>query len=518
MPTPFDSLTLTQLQQRLQLVSPTWIADNAALYQGDHWRDGRGWIGPRPAPTDPPDALREVERAFVSQNAIAETIDRHVGGVIGHEPQWSLAVRRALAEDEAPTEAETALIAEAEAALTEWWDTRGAHELLQTVCTRLLSAGRAPLRLYVPDGERDDQGQIPPGALDESLARLFLEALAPTQATILTDTRTMRPGGVYVYQVEADTATGIVAVTVAEITAVDRATGRTELRVIRSDQATQAPPYTFALGGRLLQYELTRRPLISPQVRQQQYLLNLALTMLGRNVVQGGFLERLLLNAQLPGTFQDDGKGGKKFVPDPAFLIGPGRTGVLQGTPIRDEQGRVTNYATPSVVYRNPVPVTTFTDSVDAALAGIYAETHQRHAQISADATTSGESRRQALADFISDLGRTAPQVNRAGRWLLETALAFASVLMGQPGRYDSLRAVFACRIDPGPISADELRLVMELVGARLLSRETGMSRANVEDVDAEQARITAETAALVPLATQAEQGSAADTPQGGTL
>lgn len=502
MPTPFDSLTLIQIEQQLKTATPAWIAENTALADGDHWLEGKGWIGPRPGGPQHTEAMAEVARAFVSQNAVAETIDRHVGGVIGREPQWNVTVRRPLVSGEAPTDDEQALIAEAGAALTSWWDERGAHELLQAVCGTLLSAGRAPLRLYVPDGERDADGQIPAGDVNESLGRIFIEALAPAQAIVLTNTRTMRLGGVYVYQ---DGATKI-----AEITAVDRATGLTELRIARSDQGAGAAPYTFALGGRLLHHELRRRVLISRQVRQQQQLLNLALTMLGRNVVQGGFLERLLLNAQLPGHYDDDptAPNGKKFVPDPNFQVGPGRTNFLHGQEILDEYGQVKGYATPSVVYRDPVPVQTFTDTRDAALSGIYAETHQRHAQISSDATASGESRRQALADFIIDLLRTAPQINRAGRWLLETALSLASVFMGQPGRYDGLRAVFACRLDPGPISADELRLVMDLVAARLLSRETGMLRAGVEDVDAEQSRIEQETQASRASTDPTGQGS----------
>jgi hypothetical protein len=491
MATPFDNLTLTQLQERLKAIVPDWIAENAQFYNGDHWQAGGGWIGPRPSAKDASDALLEIQRAFVSQNAVAETVDRHVGGVIGREPAWSLTVSRPLAEGEEPTDEEQALIAEAEAALTTWWDERGAHELLQQVCSTLLSASRAPLRLYVPDGERDAAGVIPAGDLPTSLARIFAEALAPEQATVLIDKRTMRPGGLYTYEEDKKA--------IAELSAVDRddVNRATVLRVLGRNE--EAEEYRFALGGRLLHYELKRRTLVSPQVRQQQKLLNLALTMLGRNVVQGGFLERLLLNAQLPGRYEEDAQGGKKFVPDPNFQIGPGRTGFLQGAPIRDEQGRVTSYATPSVVYRDPVPVDTFGDTKVAALDGIYAETHQRHALISGDAASSGESRRQALADFIVDLGRTKPQLDRAGRWLLETALSLASVFMGQAGRYDGLRAVFACRIDPGPTSADELRLVMELVAARLLSRETGMHRAGVDDVDAEQTRIGQETATAAP-------------------
>jgi len=45
-------------------------ADARAYYDGDHWRNGRGWVGPRPDPADVDGArvLTEIARAFVSAN------------------------------------------------------------------------------------------------------------------------------------------------------------------------------------------------------------------------------------------------------------------------------------------------------------------------------------------------------------------------------------------------------------------------------------------------------------------
>ena len=179
-------------------------------------------------------------------------------------------------------------------------------------------------------------------------------------------------------------------------------------------------------------------------------------------------------------------------MPSP-LKTGAGTTNVLAGLPVSDASGRVTGYATPTVMYRDPVPVTTFNDTADAAYQGMLEEVHQLHAAIAGDATASGESRRQARADFEASLGATISEVEAAGRWLLETALAMAAAFANQPGRFDSLRATFTCRVDSGPISADEQDQTRQNVEAGLLSKETGMVRIGVDDTDAEKTKIAAE-------------------------
>lgn len=232
-----------------------------------------------------------------------------------------------------------------------------------------------------------------------------------------------------------------------------------------------------------------------------QKLLNLALTMLGRNVVLGGFLERVLINAQLPGAYRTDPHTGKQvFVPHP-LEFGAGSVNALVGVEVRDEAtGELKSYANPSVVYRDPVPVGTFADTRDIAYRAILEECQQAHALLSGDAAPSGESRRQALSDFLSSLRLTAPAVERAVRWLLETALHLAAHFAGQPGRYLDLRAVTICHLDTGPLGADEAKQVIDLVDAKLLSRETGMARVGIDDTDAEAQRIQAEDEASASL------------------
>lgn len=484
MPSPFETLDITEAKKLLKPYAPPAEADAARRFvDGDHWQAGTGWMGPRPAANQPgyAETMAEIARAFVTKNAVGEAVNRHRAGVVGKPPAWRLTVARALVANEETTSAEQALIAEAEAALTSWWDTQGVAEALQAAVTALLCAGRVSLRLFVPPGLLDEAGRLPPGDLPAQLARVAVEVVAETgAAAVVRDADTRAQAGL--------------------LLSVEGSEERLELSFVGDDGATvlrivgaTSQEVTLPLGGRLLLHDLIRAPLITTPIISQQKLLNLAYTMLGRNVVLGGFLERVLLNAQLPGEWTTDSLGRQTFVPRP-LRFGAGSVNAIQGAEIRDEAtGELKGYATPSVVYRDPVPVTTFAETRDIAYHAILEETRQTHALLSGDAGASGVSRQQATGDFLDSLAETAPQVERAARWLLETALSLAAHFAGQSGRYLDLRAVVSCALSAGPVTSEDVAQVISLVEAELLSRETGMARAGVDDTDAEAQRIQAE-------------------------
>lgn len=496
MATRFDNLTVAQLQQAVTSATLADYTPNATFYSGDHWQDGAGWVGPRPPMGDPASAqvLSEIKTAFVSSNKVKEVVRRHIGGSIGREPSWGLTVRRPLKQGKKPTAAEQKLIDEAEALLTEWWDERGIHTLLQDVTATLLLGSRASLRLFVPPARLVD-GKIPQADLRTALFAIYAHQPALTQATEITDPATQQRAGIYTYT-EQELLSTTIGESRVELTALDEQ-NRTVLRILRADGTIVAEADPLDLGGQLLLHELKRPLLVTEQIRENQKQLNLAKTMMGRNVVQGGFLERIILNGQLPGSYVDDASqpSGKRFVPAP-FRVGAGTTNFIAGATYQDADGK-TQIANPSVVYRDPVKVDTFEMTERAAYRSILEEAQQLHALISGDATASGESRKQARGDYEDDLGLTKTPIDRAGRWLLETALNLAAIFSGQPGRFASLRATFSARINTGPMSSEEIGEIQALTGDKpLLSQETGMSRIGIEDTDAELAKIAAETAA----------------------
>lgn len=459
-----------------------------AYYDGDHWQLGAGWVGPRPESIDPDSArvMTEIFCAFVSSNKIREVLDRHDHAVIGREPDWSLTPSRALKDDEQPSIDEQALIDEATAALTDWWDSRTLLDELQKAVITLLLSGRASVRLFVPPGLTEPMAGgavVVPDAVDLASAFevLYVNRPKPESAGVITDEDTQAEASVYLYSKKNQER--------AEISYVDG-----DVTVLAIVDAAQTEGITLDLGGHLWLFEMVAPALFTDPLRRLQDQLNMTLTMQGRNVVQGGFLERVILNGQMPGEWVADltAPGGKRFVPA-TLKFGGGTTNYIAGIPTRDAQNNVTGFSNPSVNYRDPVSPDTFIASADSLKRAILEETHQLHTLISGDATASGESRKQARAEFATSLRATKTAIDGCGRWLIETSLRIAAHFAGQPGRYDGLRAIFECRIDTGPLTADEIRLVIEEHDAGLIDLEEAMMRVGVDDPAAMVAKIAAE-------------------------
>ena len=532
MPSLFDTLTLPQLTtvlrsapddaHRLPPAGGQQVTDqlrvapldagadlNRTFYEGDHWQDGRAWQGPTPPATDAEAAtiISEIRRAFVSKNAIREVVGRHVAGVVGREPAWGFTPKRPIKTGKAPTRAEQTLIEEAEAALTAWWDERGGLGLLQEAAATLLLSGRASVRLYVPPGLLAD-GAVPPGDLAAQLERIFVHHPQPAHAAVLVDVTTQQRCGVYRYREGEEER--------AELSYVDMATGETVLAILSASGRTEM---RLPLDRALLLGEAVRPALVSEQVRSEQMQLNMAKTMEGRNAVQGGFLERIVLGGQMPGEYVDDPTAPadaqgrrRRFVPG-KMRLGAGRTNWIAGLPIRDASGNVTGYTTPSVSYRDPVAPDTFQATARGAYVAILEEVSQLHAAIAGDATASGVSRQQARADFEKSLGQTKAQIDKLARWLLEAALSLASYFAGQPARFSALRAVVDCRIDTGPLAADERTALLTQWEKGALSLETLLALLGVEDVDAELTRIAEEQAERMATAQAISDPAAPGTP-----
>lgn len=536
----FESIDLTRAQEIVAAAKNSDAKVNRLFFDGDHWQKGEAWTGPKldGQTVDATAVLSQIERAFVSKNVIREVVERHRNGVVGREPVWSLAPRRPLKANEQPTQEEQALIDEGEAALTEWVDERGLLQIVQDYTDTLCLEARGLLRLYVPPGliQMQERPLVPEGSLTESLMRLYVEAVSPGVAAVYTDPWTARKAGVYIYSVAEQERLRKAAGEMieegesrrasdarAEVYYVDEATGDTVFRVLGFGGASASAggqerladilhEARLPLGGALPLFEEQRRTFITQQVRENQKALNKTLTMMGRNADVAGFLERTLLNAQLPGSFEETESGGTRFVPDP-LLMGPGITNTFAGLEVVDLDGtrRVT---TPSVVYRDPVSPSTFIETKSDHYRNILEEVDQIHVLIAGDATATGESRKQAREGFRSSLLVTKPRVERPLRSLLETALAMAAYFSGQPGRFAGLRAVVECRVDAGARTADEQRSDMEAFDKGLLSQETAMARIGVEDVDAEQSRIEAEKeramrSTIFPAKGSQSQGSA---------
>lgn len=508
MPVPnwFRTLDLDGAEDLIEKRRPEALETNRAFFEGDHWQDGDGWIGPMPSQNEEgyQEAHGQIKAAFTSRNVIREVIERHETGVVGRSPSWNIVPKegdtKEAGEEEGPSDEMEDKIQEATDLLRAWWDDKEVHEVIQKAVDTALYAERAPLRVFVPRGLLEN-GQVPSGDVAEQLDRIYVDHVDPEVATVYEDPDSRAEISLVVYEVEEGDPTSAASETVerAEVSFVRDGDGRTVIRAFgrrvrgTSEGPAEGEPQEFeaAMGGRLPVFEIERSALINEQVRQAQKALNLANSMIPRNVVTGGFLERVLLNAQMPGEWEvvNEETGEKRWKPDPVEF-GAGRVQWLQGIETETQEGdeRIT---TPQIEYRDPVPIDASEDAKRSHYQDILEETDQAHILMSGEATPSGRSRREARADFARSLRRTQSPVESAVSWVLETVLAMAEHFAGTAGRFtEELRVSAEAQIDLGETPPDEQQVVAGHADRGLLSRQTAMARIGVDDPEAELRRL----------------------------
>lgn len=497
------------------------IVINRAFFQGDHWQNGDGWIGPHPESSNPAfaDTMTEIASIFTSKNVIKEATTRHALGVTGRNTQWGFTPVRELAADDTPNPAEQKAIDEATKLIRGWIQSRKLPtQMRDAVCTLLLSE-RAPIRITVPAGlaAKDAAGNlvIHASSVEEGLSFVYVETPLPDNATVVLDNDTKMEAGLWKYTAAEEQEEGE-RTSLAEggatsagpdaddtdyvaLCFVDE-NNLTITRIYKDGSEEPDAMSELDLGGRLQMFEMRRSVLVSLQVQQGQRALNLAESMIPRTAVTAGFLERLIVDGQLPGEPEVDGEGNPtgRWIQKP-FYTGAGTTNFLQSSEYLDEEGK-TKRANASVVFREPVAATGPIAASDKHYKAILDETGQLHVTMSGDAGASGASRLGARIEYLSTLQLTSGEVEAAWRFVIDTALATAEALANTPGTYTSLiRATAQCRLDAGPISAPERTAIEASIG-KTLSQETAMMLLNVEDVEAEQARMAEDPLARAAL------------------
>lgn len=499
---------------------------NMRLFDGDHWLNGRGWVGPVPSKRDDDELRREAKRriktAFCSQNAVKEVTERHMTGVVGRParlamvPRETPESRREERDDEDDGEDVTdertpdeRAADEDTAHVREWWNGRRYQTVIEDLCKTVLLGGAAGLRVWVPQGRLDavdDAGNVladgydaeqlagfaPPDVdFEEALDIMHLEVCPPGSCGEHYDPHTGRTYSVYLYE-DADGSEE------AEVSYVDR-DGLTYIVTVGTDGVEEGTG--IDLGGRTTLCYVTREMLVTLQVRQQQYLLNKALTMLSVNMDWSMFLERIFLNAQEPTEEvpDPDNPGKTKLVPAP-YKPGTYTATFMAGVVTEDDKGKET-VASPSVFVKEPSSGEVFEGARMTAYRSLLHESRQLHALIAGDASPTGEARIQAAADFVVSLLLTKGLMDHAGTHAVEVSHRMARHFAGGAATEaddgegtSNLRASFATTLDPGPMSAEQMRLVIERVRAMLLSRETGLGLLGIEDIEDELRRIEEET------------------------
>lgn len=491
---PFDKWTEEDVAKNLPKVREEYAA-NEQFIAGDHWQGGDGWIGPRPAVTDSgiAETMALIEAGFTSRDAIGEVVDRHANGVVGREPGVQFVPRVPPPKDQDVPEAQQQAAENARALLAEWWDRRKIAQTLWEFTATLCWAERAVLRIFIPSGllvKAGDANAVDAnGDLATALDFIYVMQPKPANAGVAIDPDTQQEVGIFSTEVEVGGQKKKVT-ELCYVPGLDAAETEDGVVILRQlgDVQSRTPLRT---GGRLLIFQARRPLLITKSVQQNQKALNLAYSILPRNIVTGGFLERILLNARMPGSWKEV-SGVRTWVPEP-FKGGPGTVQFVHGIEEEDEEGNKRR-ATPQVVFRDPVPVDTTLEAASGHYRAILDEVDQAHVLLNALSESSGRAREQARADFTGSLARTQHAVEPAASWLAETVVALAEHLANKVGAITKdFRAVVTCNLDEGPLPETERAQNVAEYEAGLLSKSRAMVRNNVTDPQAELEAIRGE-------------------------
>lgn len=456
------------------------------FYDGYHLWSRDEWRGPRPAGRNAAAMWLEIERGFVSQNVVKEACERHTFGVLGREPMWAYvtgreARRRAKSRREAESPEDKIML--------PWWDDERLLLVKRKATTNLLLTGSGAYRLHFSPSEP---------------RRVLVTVPEPGQARVYRDPLTGREMGVYSYTAGGRQFTEVCYLNAAGRTVVKTLAEGSEgfagnikemfakaLSAVGVREADVVPEAEYDLGGRLTIYEMSREPLIDEQVLQNQCLLNMALTMLPRNVVLGGFLERIMVNIQSP---KKRDAAGKETDEDDDYQAGAGAVTFAKGLPRYGEDGELLGYESGNVIFRDPISVKTFEDTKRVAYEGILGQCHQKHILDPGTGEFGAEARKQARDDYEKSLLMTKAEVDAAGRFLVETKLRMEAFLQGDEGAYNDTRVAFDSRIDIGPLNSEDKRMMQADVEKGRMSRQTYMNRVGTDDPDAELSLIRDDT------------------------
>jgi hypothetical protein len=497
------------------------------VYEGDHWREGDGFVGPTTA-TERSDAEQSAvregwQRRFVSDNLLREIVKRACDAVVGKEPQWSAELARPLTDKEQEDAAkipapERTRLDESGAAMAEWWDrTQGvvfiqgerrrasAHMVLKEFAFAARTFGRAGLRIRIPSGRLNENGELPASTPREALRHIFVEAVLPDTGRIYTDPESLYDLSIVAYEDEDEVDTsktikyaelsflsgqgGGGAAEGAPLYGQEEGEPLTVLRVVYSG-SEEVFEQAFDLRGRLLFFEGTHEALVTSQMLEQQKALNTEQTELAIVLDQEGFPEVILTNTLGPGTWETDVTTGKAtFVPT-EYGRGPGKRAFVMGEPVEDGMGGAKGYTSPGVHQLQAADVEGYLKGMTARRLAMLRQARQLWTETTDDATASGESRVQALVDFLQDAADFKAVMDGALKWMLETVWSLALDIAGTPGRDHDLRFVADCKLTLPFIPAAMRKAILDERDAGLRSDETAMSDLGIEDVQAELQRI----------------------------
>lgn len=524
-----------------QSLADDWRTNQRMIEEKDFWQNGDLWPGNRTGDAITDRAIiKNIEAQHVADDLVSEGLDNWVNGLLGHEASVTLDPIDEPPDDEgdAAIDAREREVSTYMRDLARWWDDHHFWRKVRATLRRSRYAplrersnvGRGDLRVWLPpsgmERVRPAPGraagrQIPTGlSLSEAFERIEVDDLKPDAGAVYVDPETRERIGVVITgeantrneRVEIWTVEGRGENAVTRVRILSDAGARTSDDTARS-AATTAPEFTLPLGGRLPIVEAESDMIVTAPLRKLQALLNFVLTVLPRTVETAGHKQRYLTNVEPPGmwlTSPPDSspplatetiRGVTYYKHRVPWTLGANITAELVGIRSTDPATKLEQYATPGVTIEEPTDPSYVTNSHEAIASLIRQRMKQGHLGNTATAEASGVAYEQARAQFAADLNNSRAAAEGLIRDTLYVVFAYAA-LMSDEARDVLARYRIVVNLHPraGPVLPSESAQVLAEKAARVISRETAMSRLNVEDTSAEVAAIDEDPEALADL------------------
>lgn len=478
-----------------------------AALNDDFWQKGRGSLLPEASGPTSSVIDRMLERRFVFRNVIKECVSRVSGAFFGKAPNW----RIESSEGEVSDDVREAI----EKALGEFWEREKVADVLAQAFETRLAFGRGGIRIYVPrrykaraeapEEEGAEGGSASENTLDqatapdyllfssfeEAMGAIRIEYVPPGQSRLLDDDGELF--SIVRYGVRVNWSTKETH-SLVEFSFVDD-TDATFVGTVAEkgqgvDLASADLSSPLELGGRTTFREMTGIPYVTKALFKNNQLVNLALTCSGFSMVDNGFGEMILTNVELDEEVVMSEDGSSIRVPK-RIRRGGGVVQNFVGIENVDESTGATSRSTPGVTFRDPTPMNSFSDGYNLGYEACLQEAGQLYALISGDATPSGESRIQALADFLLKIRPYKAELDEQGSWLLTTAMLLAGQLADIPLPY--LRVIYDSRVHISDMSASDKTAVMSMREKGVISRETERVLLGLDDPALESEQVIRE-------------------------
>jgi hypothetical protein len=505
--TPFKYMTVSEAINLLSTSRDIEVAKlNRVLYDGDHWMEGEGWIGPIPDTNDQTydEMKEEIRKIFCSRNVCKEVVDRKVDGLLKSRPQMSYYLREIsnnINEDQKA--ANKKLTDRAGRLFRKWFKDKKVLKRVKEIYGRSQLDEPVTARLYVPRGLLTKVGnktRFPKGTIEECLELIHLSIEVSDQVGEIIHPSTQIAGMIcdikrgseqfteLVYVDGKDTVIRTIRGVASDVIAIPES-------VTANSRNQLGTEFRMDIGGHLTMYESKVRATITQQVRENQMAINLAKTMQSRNIVTAGFLERIIMDAMPPGKWiQDPDDEQNEIYEVGPFKLGGGTTNFMMAAEYRNKDTGETHFGNPTVYYRDPVDPGTFISSKRDCYQDILEEVGQPHI-LTTGTEGSGRTKEQAKDTYRGTLEDDEGEISPLIEWMMLTVLNMAAFFSSESTQtFRGLGAEAKCYLNLGPLTGNERQDNREDAKAGQLSIRTSMMRSGIEDPQAEFDRLGEES------------------------